>query len=379
MDSNCYYRRRSRAPSHFASPRMSESRIRRLIRSFRGGKREKMPPSGPRTLSPASPVGAAVPVSWIFRSADARAPGFPVVRPPISSARYSRSRWTAGSKNLLNGSQNRKREATVEKTLNRESWFLMCIISWATTASASSRSREPRRPVDTTTTWRFPLTAIAIARASSVIRSSTGGMDSNRRTKSTYSASHRSLSEGGRFGTFRRTRAAPPPVRDHRRQGDAQDKARGDEDPEEDRDRVEPREQAHAELRVPRVRDEHVREGADAREAGEDDDEGDGAGPVGLERLRDDLKRVFRHGALPSPGSSRPSASDPRARPGRGSRGSRGCTRWPPRRTCQPSGASSSPSPARRPSRPSRSSRPSSRSPSASRRGPCPRAGTGSW
>src|SRR2546430_12033532 len=73
------------------------------------------------------------PRSTIFRRAEANAAGFPVDRALVSSARYSRSRCTAGSKNLLNGSKKSIRDRTLEKTLNSASWCLRCINSCATT------------------------------------------------------------------------------------------------------------------------------------------------------------------------------------------------------------------------------------------------------
>src|SRR3989304_4792536 len=199
--------------------RIFERRISRLIRSLTGGNRAKMLPSRPTMLSPASARGLPVARSWIFSSADARDAGFPVVLPLISSGRYSRSRGTAGSKNLLNGSKNRNRDRTEETTLNRESWFLMCMSSCVTTVSTSSRSRSCRRPAD-------------------------------------------------RITRRRRGRQAPAPIGDHRRQGKAQHEARCEEDPEEDRDGIQARQEAHAELRVPRVCHEHVRPRGHRRGAG---------------------------------------------------------------------------------------------------------------
>src|SRR6266571_4233082 len=132
-----------------------------------------MPRLDPRILSPYAWRGIGLAIES-FRSAEARDAGLPVVRPPIMSAKYSRSRWTAGSKSLLNGSKNMTLEKTRENTLNSASWFLRCITSCARTASTSSRSNKAVRPVETRTCGSGPPTAIATVEGVSTTERRTG-------------------------------------------------------------------------------------------------------------------------------------------------------------------------------------------------------------
>ena len=93
------------------------------MRSTTGGYGLKIPFPGPRMLSPRVVRGVpdAPALFESFKSADASEAGLPLILPLIRSARYSRSRCSAGSKNLLKGSKNMTREKTRENTLNSAS------------------------------------------------------------------------------------------------------------------------------------------------------------------------------------------------------------------------------------------------------------------
>src|SRR2546430_609103 len=159
-------------------------------------------------LNPQAAFGPT-PRSAIFSRAEAREAGFPVNRPAVSSAKYSRSRWIAGSKNLLKGSKNRIRDRTREKTLNSASWCLRCISSCATADSSSSLSRSLVKPTETRTVGSLPPMAIARGAFVSTIPTSTSATLSNFAMARTKSLNHDSAAEGVRGANFRSTEPFP--------------------------------------------------------------------------------------------------------------------------------------------------------------------------
>src|SRR6266540_7558887 len=142
-------------------------------------------------------------------------------------------------------------------------------------------------------------------------------------------------------------RHAVPRVRDHPGLRHAQDEARRDERPEEQRERVQPCEEAHAELRIPAVRDEYVEQGSHRGTADREYGQGKGREPVVLEGLPDYLNET-RHPASPSISSCPPELSALQAARLAAMPGFPKGTRRRRRRTCRPLGRPSWPWPSDR-------------------------------